>query len=307
MPKRDRGGDSDSAGTLDWAGRVRSRREALTAAEAVVADFILDEPERVVFMTALELAGVTRTSDATVIRSARALGYKGFAELKHAIGESMMRTVDPTTRMSRRLSLPAHASGGSVLSTIVDELKERLDETERRLDVDTFEQVVDVIDTATAVATFGVGTSRVCADYLAIRLGRIGIRSRAMTQMGFALADELLVVGDEVAVLFCPGRAFTEVEVVLARMHENANRTVVITDSFVVPEAYSDVLVLHASLSPGGLTGETFAAMAVSDALTLAVASRSPERATSTSEKLTTLRADLVPHESPARTRARRH
>lgn len=272
---------------------ARERRSELRGAERAVADYITAHPDRIVFMSALQLAEAAGASDATVIRAAKSLGFSGFSDLKHAVGDSLMRNTDPALRLQRRLTAEEATRPGDVLATVLDELRERLDETGRRNPPEAVDRAVQLLAAAPRVVTFGVGTSQVCADYLARRLRRIGRAATVFEGMGFALADDLLDLGDgDVAVVYAPGRAFREVDVLVDEVDRLGGGVLLISDTLDLEE-HPRHAALRAPLSPGGLSGEPMAAMALTDALVLAMGRVDPARATESSTRLTALRSAL--------------
>ncbi|MEF9984427.1 MAG: MurR/RpiR family transcriptional regulator [Oscillospiraceae bacterium] len=61
----------------------------LTKTEKLIASYILENETEVSFMTAADIATKVGTSDASVIRMARAIGYTGFNELQKDIQQSV--------------------------------------------------------------------------------------------------------------------------------------------------------------------------------------------------------------------------
>lgn len=84
--------------TSDWSRDVRSplvviaqASEHLFPAERQVADFISANPEVIVKSTVADVARGAGTSDATVIRFCRSVGFQGFPELKLALARDITR------------------------------------------------------------------------------------------------------------------------------------------------------------------------------------------------------------------------
>jgi len=289
-------GDGAADGAAALARRIEERKDTLSRTERRVAEYVAANAERVVFLSALQLAKLTRTSDATVIRTARALGFTGWPELKHEVGSRLMASTEPARRLAGRITVAREASSDDMLDIVFDEAAERVRQARQALDTPSFDRAVDVIGAAGAVLTFGVGVSRVVAEYCAVRLGRLGMRASTAARMGFALADDLLPLAEgDAVVIYSPGRLLREVEVVLEHAEAVGAGVVLVTDTL-----HHDIdggrvqAVLEAPLSAGGLTGETLAAGVVTDALLLALARRGEERATRTSKTLTGLRKRLI-------------
>ena len=100
--------------------RVAARGHLLSGAEQVVARFMADNPQEVAFASAEQLGRFTGTSDATVIRTVKSLGYQGLPSLKRALQESLRDRLTPTGRLNRSLA----AVGGDpkqVFEAVVNE------------------------------------------------------------------------------------------------------------------------------------------------------------------------------------------
>lgn len=62
--------------------RIAAHRSELTPAEIRVAEPMADNPHSVGYLSALKLAEASRTSDATVVRTVRKLGFDGLDDLR---------------------------------------------------------------------------------------------------------------------------------------------------------------------------------------------------------------------------------
>ena len=95
--------DSVATATDTYAARVGERGDSLAPAERRVAELLLDLGPEATLLSAAALAEQLGTSDATVVRTAKSLGYTGLAELRRALaaygdntplGERLRRTLD---------------------------------------------------------------------------------------------------------------------------------------------------------------------------------------------------------------------
>lgn len=74
-------------------GMVRARREELRAAEGRVAAYVLAAPDKVIYQSISEAAEHAGTSEPTVIRFCRALGLKGYHDLKIRLAQDLVPEV----------------------------------------------------------------------------------------------------------------------------------------------------------------------------------------------------------------------
>ena len=78
--------------------KLRFLIPTLPRAEKAVAQALLEKPELICLMTLAELARETDSSDASIIRFCRKMGYSGFSEMKqafaNALNDSSIMTVE---------------------------------------------------------------------------------------------------------------------------------------------------------------------------------------------------------------------
>ncbi|MFC7741719.1 MurR/RpiR family transcriptional regulator [Nocardiopsis composta] len=127
-------GDGAADGAAALARRIEERKDTLSRTERRVAEYVAANAERVVFLSALQLAKLTRTSDATVIRTARALGFTGWPELKHEVGSRLMASTEPARRLAGRITVAREASSDDMLDIVFDEAAERVRQARQALD-----------------------------------------------------------------------------------------------------------------------------------------------------------------------------
>ncbi|WP_051898889.1 MurR/RpiR family transcriptional regulator [Sciscionella sediminilitoris] len=291
---------------MSFTERANQRGDALSPAEQRVVGYLREHAHDALFATAEQLGKLTGTSDATVVRTARTLGYSGLPELKQQLGRSLVDEVRPSVRLRQRIEHTG-SDHEATLRYVFADATERLAETRRMVTAEQLTEAVEAIAGAREVFAFGVGLSALSAQYLVKRLNRLGLRAQDGSQAGFLLADELLAVtGDSCVVLYAPGRLLNECEVLLDRAGEVGADVVLVTDA-LAPVLRDRVRVcLEAAHAPAGGTSECLAALTVTDAVLLALAARDEQRAEQTSELLTRFREQLAPGSIDRQKRRRR-
>src|SRR5258708_33973606 len=83
--------------------RVAANRERLSPAERDVARFFQDNREEVMVASAQALAIRIGTSDATVVRTTRALGYAGMEAMRRDLAAELRASLAPASRVARTL------------------------------------------------------------------------------------------------------------------------------------------------------------------------------------------------------------
>ncbi|MFJ7212951.1 MurR/RpiR family transcriptional regulator [Amycolatopsis sp. NPDC098790] len=280
------GGDEPALGA-----RINRNLAGMSRAERIVAEYLRDHGRHAIFATAEQIAGATKTSDATVVRTAKSLGFGGLQEMRRALAAEVVRETNPV----RQVHDTEGRDGESVVARVFTEAAERLAATWRLVDETEFAAAVDLLDEAREVLAFGLGGSGLLARYLALRLTRMGRRARASWATGFQLADDLLGLrADDLVVLYVPSRLLAEIEVVLDHAEKVGARVLLISSSLQAQFAERVDATLAAPQSMTNFTSEMLSAEVLSDALLLQLASRDEARSTAASETLTSLRSELV-------------
>ncbi|PZG12141.1 MurR/RpiR family transcriptional regulator [Nonomuraea aridisoli] len=274
--------------------QIASKLDELPPAERRVAEYLRDHAHEIIFATSGEIGAATGTSDATVIRTAKALGYSGLPGLKREAGRQAIGGTRPSARLRSRID-KAGQEAGSLMDHVFTEATERLLETRRLITEDDFVAALDLLMGAREIVSFGLGPSEMCAHYLTLRLRRLGRHARLINSTGFRLADDLLgLQKSDVMVLYVPGRLFNDVYVLLDHAQEVGAQVLLFSDALLPVLADRVTLTLTAVHSGSGYTGEGLSALLLTDCLVLGLAARDRDRATSTSELLNSLRASLT-------------
>ena len=219
------------ATALSFERRLAGKSSELRPAEARVARYMQNHPEEALLASAATLAQKTETSDATVIRTARALGYEGLDELRREIAAQLRTDHSPAARLTRTLS----DAGGDVEVAFANTIETHIASLEAlRHDISAkqFGRAIDHLTEAKRTFIFGIGPSSAMADYFALQLGRLGLDAASLTQTGLLLADGInrLRRGDLLAIL-AYGRVYAEVGALLDQAKGLRLPTLLFTDS----------------------------------------------------------------------------
>jgi DNA-binding MurR/RpiR family transcriptional regulator len=278
--------------------RISTRLAKMAPAERRVAEYLRNHQEQVVFASAEEIGAAAGVSDATVVRTAKTLGYAGMVELKFSIGQETLSRAKPLQRLQTRIE-EVGTDAPALWQQLFREAHDRLNETESQVSEADFTAAVDLIQGARSVLCFGVGPSESIAHYLALLLSRRVKPARATGATGFRLADDLLgLEPGDVLIVFSPARLLREHAVMLSRADEVGAGVILVTDSLEPVLGDRVDVVLRAVYSVSGFTGETLSSLVLADALLLALAARNRDHATANVDKLTELRSSLIDSDS---------
>jgi DNA-binding MurR/RpiR family transcriptional regulator len=270
-----------------------ARRDALTSpAERAVLDYLLSVGPRAAAMSAQQIANGAGTSDATVVRAAKSLGYPNLRELRLALAEERGEA-DLPTRL--RATLEQSSGGHDVLGAAVERQLGALDALVRRIAPPDFEHAVHALAKAPRVWWSGIGPSSFLAGYAAFLCNRLGTPAGAFTHAGTDHADELVSLqrGDTVVVL-AYGRIYPHVSVLLDHAASVGARVILMTDTAYPRVAGTEMIRLQAGRGAPGLFATHGATIVLIEALVLAAAAEDPDRSAETLETLNELRAELA-------------
>ena len=283
--------DASPPGTLEE--RVAARRDSLSAAERKVAHYLADHPDKVAFASAAELGQLTGTSDATVIRTIKSLGYDGLPGLKDSLRENIRERLTPAGRMSHSLDALG-SQPDSLLTQVLTASAELLDEAKRTIRPDNFAEAVKLIGAARETLVLGPGALGAFCDYLATRLSRLRHRARSATESGAQLADDLFpLTSEDVLVIVVYKWVSHDIEVALDYAAKVGAKVVLVTDT--LGEALADRVAVSISAPAGDTSAFRIQAntLAILEALALAIAAQDREAALASMTELNELRTSL--------------
>lgn len=194
--------------------------------ERKIADFILENPEKIVDMTIAQFAANAGVAESSIVRFCQMLDLKGFTQLK--------------INLARNITPEANLIYGDIRNTdSVEEVIQKvfassirvLENTSRFLNTADFKKAIEWLKNAKKIEFYGVYTSSVIARDAYNRLHRIGYPAYAATDPYEAKISASLLGKTDVAVgISHTGRTKDTIEILeLAR--DSGASTIAITSS----------------------------------------------------------------------------
>jgi DNA-binding MurR/RpiR family transcriptional regulator len=267
---------------------------ALSPAERRVARYFLHNREEVLVASASVLAEKTKTSDATVVRTAKALGFSGLDELRRALADEIRSALSPAERLSRTLgavgdSLPA------AFALALDIQGHAIEGLRRSITDEMFQCAVDGIINARRIAVFGLGPSSAIAGYLAIQLNRFGFDTVTLSHTGLLFADDLQKLREgDLVIMLAYGQVYAELTALLDEIHRRKLRSFLITDSLATTLRRRVELVLPVERGQADRLSMHTATLGFLEAVLIGIATRRPEQTLGALRKLNEARAKLA-------------
>jgi DNA-binding MurR/RpiR family transcriptional regulator len=196
-----------------------------------IAEVVVARPQVVVEMTITELARLCETSETTLVRFARTLGFPGYAALKlQMAAELAAETAQLGTESSYGSDIAPTDTLAETVAKISGSELFGIRETAASLDLDTLQRVIDAVATAERTVAFGVAASNMGARDLREKLLRIGRIALGFTDAHDAVSSASLLGADDVVIGFSHSGQTREVCELLRVAHAGGATTVAITN-----------------------------------------------------------------------------
>ncbi|WP_436738221.1 MurR/RpiR family transcriptional regulator [Streptomyces sp. BBFR102] len=265
------------------AAKVRTLGPSMTRSVQRVAEAVAQDPAGCSALTVTGLAELTGTSEATVVRTARLLGYPGYRDLRLALaglaaqqesGQSPAVTAD----------IAVDDSLADVVAKLAYDERQTLADTAAGLDTAQLAACVDALAGARRIDLYGIGASGLVAQDLAQKLLRIGLIAHAHADPHLAVTNAVQLRPRDVAIAITHSGTTGDVIEPLRTAFERGATTIAVTgrpDGAV--SQYADHLLTtstarESELRPAAMSSRTSQLLVV-DCLFVGVAQRTYETA----------------------------
>lgn len=233
---------------------LRSVGKGLTPALQKIAEYVRENPEQLLYQTVVEVAEASGSSEASVIRFCRDLGFSGFQEFKLALASDLAANPVGLTPQENPRTAP------EVLEYVTHHARQALEDTVRMLDLAAVEAVVERILAAGRLEFYGVGASGVTALDFAYKFLRLGYMAQGYADAHLAAMSASTLDAQAVAVGI--SRSGTTIDTVkaLELAQQAGATTVAITHRPKCPLARAAAFTLTTPVAESPLTGGSVSA-----------------------------------------------
>lgn len=234
-------------------GGICSSYDNFFEAEKKIADCIMEQKDAVVDMTVAELADASGTSDATVSRFCRRLGFKSFQSLKMALAKEVMEERQKAVQVSNDIDRRDKAqSFQNILANKITELTETI----HMMDEEVLENVLQRLERADMVQIAAVGNTIPVAMDCAFKLNQLGIRAVAGSIWEGEAARAFNLTSSDVLLLISNSGTSKRLYSLAKGAKENGAALIIITNNEQSPLAKLCDYVLVTATREKLLTGE---------------------------------------------------
>ncbi|MFE5793717.1 MurR/RpiR family transcriptional regulator [Streptomyces sp. NPDC056503] len=210
------------------AAKVRTLSPSMTRSMQRVAEAVAGDPAGCAALTVTGLAELTGTSEATVVRTARILGYPGYRDLRLALAGLAAQQ-----QSGRAPSVTADIAVDDPVADVVAKLahdeRQTLADTAAGLDTVQLGAVAAACATARRIDVYGVGASGLVAQDLVQKLLRIGLVAHAHSDPHLAVTNAVQLRPGDVALAITHSGSTGDVIEPLRVAFEHGATTVAVT------------------------------------------------------------------------------
>ncbi|MEZ5805821.1 MAG: MurR/RpiR family transcriptional regulator [Rhizobiaceae bacterium] len=255
---------------------IQARFQQLPQSQRMIAAFVLSHLDDVAFLTAAQLAERCGTSEATVIRFAKGLGFGGYPDFQLYVRTLVRQKLGPGQKMRRAAPIPTELH--SLVDKLFDQHLSNLQETRRILSTETLDQVANAIVQARHVYVVGLRGSAGAAQALGYSLSIVRPNVLVLLESGPMMLESLVsVVQDDLLIgISMPRYTRWTVDALHYARRQGAS-TIAITDTHLSPAAQAADNALVANVE--ALFNNSYGAVSfLLELLATAVLSLDPER-----------------------------
>ena len=265
--------------------RMSALFPVMSRSQKKIANYIMENYDRAVVLTAARLAEETRTSGATVVRFAERLGYGGYPEFQSALYDYVRGSLDPAKRMDVSF---ADAGDAEIIQTVLAQDISNLQDTRIRLDGGSFARAVDQILGARSVYIAGLRACAPLAQTLGFYLQMVRGGVTVLTSTNSSeIFEQMIRVGEDDAVI---GISFPRYSMRTLKAMEFASdrkaHVIAITDGMHSPMTLYSSCNLYAECRMASIVDSMTAPMSVINALAVALCMRRSEAVAQHLERL---------------------
>ncbi|UGY92099.1 MurR/RpiR family transcriptional regulator [Streptomyces gobiensis] len=265
------------------AAKVRTLAPSMTRSMQRVAETVAKDPAGCSALTVTGLAERTGTSEATVVRTSRVLGYPGYRDLRLALaGLAAQQASGAAPAVTADIAVDDPIP--DVIAKLALDERQTLADTAAGLDPAQVEAAVSALSAARRIDVYGVGASGLVGQDLVQKLLRIGLVAHAHCDPHLAVTNAVqLCAGDVALAITHSGRTVDVIEPLRVAFDHGAT-TVAITghpDGEIAQ--YADHVLTtstarESELRPAAMSSRTSQLLVV-DCLFVGVAQRTYETA----------------------------
>lgn len=259
--------------------RISNQYNSMSKGQKKLAEFIMSNYEKAVFMTAAKLGETVSVSESTAVRFASLLGYEGFPEFHKALEVMVQEKLETITKIDiRQGSLKQE----EIIETVMLSDIERIKRTLQELPQNVIRETIQSISQAKRIYIMGVRSCEPLARYLGFYLNLMLQNVTVITSAGTnEVFEQMLNIGENDVFI---GISFPRYSIRTIKAMQFANdrraKVISLTDHLLSPLNLYSSCNLYAKSEMATLIDSLTAPMSVINALIVSLYMKDPEKIT---------------------------
>ena len=257
----------------DISERIRAIYSTLSKGQKKIANAVLNDYDKVAYLTAAKLGELVGVSESTVVRFADELGFEGYSQFQLAVQELVRIKLTP----NQRIEITKQRIGrGDVIDNTMESDIAKIKYTMERLDRKAFSDAVDAILEAKNIYITGARSSEPIARHLAYNLSLIFDNVKFVIPTSSAeVFEQMYSIGEEdVVIAFSFPRYSSKMINGIKFARQKNAKVIVFTDSEVSPIAEFAHCLLIAQSDMASFMDSIVAPLSIINAIVIEITSR---------------------------------
>lgn len=229
--------------------KINSKRPEMSKSQIKIANYILENPHSVPFLTGKKLAKTVGVSEATVVRFATFLGYKGYNDLQSALVKTAERQLNTVERlqMSRKVYDETEKTVYDIFQDDINNIKATI----QTLNIDDFKRAAQYILDAKRIYIIANRSAVSLGTFLQYYLDLI-LGNSELIHTTAAAFDRIFDINKDDVVIGISFARYTKSTIDIASYaYEKEAKIIALTDQLNSPiTAYADVSLFSKSQMP---------------------------------------------------------
>lgn len=264
---------------------IQESYHTFSKSQKLIADYIVNNYEKVAFMTAAKLAEVVKVSESTVVRFAAELGLSGYPELLRQLKEMVPTKLTSVQRIEIASS---NLKEQDILKNVIHSDIYKLKQTLNTVDRNAFNQAVCSIQKAKKIYILGVRSAASLASFLGFYFNLMFENVKLIhTNSVSEMFEQLLGIGEaDVAIGISFPRYSRRTLKAMEFAHKSGAKVIAITDSNMSPLNKTADYSLIARSDMASFVDSLVAPLSLINALIVSLAMNKKDEMAQTFEKL---------------------
>ena len=193
-------------------------------AEKQIADWIMENPGKIISLSIVELAEQCKCSEATIVRFSKRLGLSGYQELKISLASEGGGTYISTNITDKDTAF-------EIYEKVCNDIYMSLEKTKKSLNTEAISKAAEKICKAKKIVVFGLGNSASVAIDASHKFLRAGLNAVAYSDNHMQVIAASHLTSEDVAIAVSHSGSSKDIVEALKLAKEHGATTITITNS----------------------------------------------------------------------------